>query len=416
MEPVTASSIYRLRNIPELEGLEVEVEARGGRLSARVKGSASPLLKFLIKRFFSSHSSLGRLDTLNGSNIYSLYFPPIPSPAHERLFESFISTHVFKRPRPMAATIGVSDQCQYRCAHCSAANRPTGIPEMTFDEVKRVIDECLELGVSNITFTGGEPLLRSDLDRLIEAVPEELSVSQVFTNGAGLNAERVSELRTAGLYGLQVSLDSPDSAEHDRSRGSSGAFQAVRQGVAEAHRVGLLVGLSTYVTRNRVWEDHFLPRMAELAADWGARELTVFDAIETGRMRGKKELTLDQHSRRRLLAEMGKVNRHYHGRMRTVTQSWTNSGRGFSRLIGCLAGNFQLHITAQGDFTPCDFTPLSIGNIREFSVSELWQALLAHPAYRRRTRRCRMQDPNFRKKYIETIPERADLPYRLDSL
>ena len=415
MKEAVTSRIYRLRSIPELRNLEVEVEVRGDGLKSRLRGTASPLLRFLIKRFFSSHSSLGSLASVYGTNIYSLYFPPIPSPAHERLFESFISTHVFKRPRPMAATIGVTGQCQYRCEHCSAADRSSDRPEMTFNEVKRVIGECLDLGVSNITFTGGEPLLRSDLARLVASVPPELSVSQVFTNGAGLTAERIAELRSAGLYGLQVSLDSPDPAEHDHMRGSDGAFYAVERGVAEARRAGLLVGLSTYVTRNRIWEDHFLPRMAELAAGWGAQELTVFDAIETGRLLGKKDLTLGPLSRRKLLAEMRKVNRRYRGRMRTVSLSWTNSGRGFSRLIGCLAGNFQLHITAQGDFTPCDFTPLSFGNIRESSVSELWRTLLAHPAYRRRTLRCRMQDQDFRKKYIETIPEGADLPYRIKS-
>ena len=49
------------------------------------------------------------------------------------------------------------------------------------------------------------------------------------------------------------------------------------------------------------------------------------------------------------------------GRLRVITQSWTNSRRGFSLLIGCLAGNRRAHVTTQGDLTPCDFTPLSFG-------------------------------------------------------
>jgi len=406
---------YRLKGIPEMKDLEVDVEACSGKLKTRVRGVSSPLLRFLIKRFFSSHSSLGSLANIGGSNIYSLYFPPIPSPAHERLFESFISTHVFKRPRPMAATIGITGECQYCCAHCSAADRSPNRPDMSLNEIKKCIDECLDLGVSNITFTGGEPLLRPDLAQLIAYVPEKFAASQVFTNAAVLTPERIEEMSSAGIYGLQISLDSPDPEDHDSMRGSDGAFAAVERGVKEARRAGLLVGLSTYATRNRIWENHFLPRMAELAAEWGVQELTVFDAIETGRLLGKKDLTLDRPSRRKLLAQMRAVNRRYHGRMRTVAQSWTNSGRGFSRVIGCLAAYFQLHITSQGDFTPCDFTPLSFGNIRESSVGELWQTLLSHPAYRKPTLRCRMQDPDFRRKYIDTIPEGADLPYRINS-
>ncbi len=413
MKQKTVSRTYRLKQIPELENLEIEVAVHGDILRCKIKGKISPLLRLIINRFFSSHSSLGKLASIDGSNIYSLYFPPIPSPAHERLFESFISTHVFKRPKPMAATIGVTNQCQYRCEHCSAAGRSAKQPDMTTEEIKRAINQCLDLGVSNITFTGGEPLLRQDLNTLIASVPPEKAVTQVFTNAAALTLGRIAEMSKAGVYGLQVSLDSPEPAEHDRLRGSAGAFRAVEKGVTQARQAGLLVGVSTYTTRSRVWEDHFLSRMANLVAGWGAQELTVFDAIETGRLEGRKDLMLDRLSRWKLLQQMGSVNRHFRGKMRIVTQSWTNSGRGFSRLIGCLAGHFQLHITAMGEFTPCDFTPLSFGNIRESSVQELWQRLLSHPAYRRRSQHCRMQDPKFRRKYIETIPEDTSTPYTL---
>ena len=105
------------------------------------------------------------------------------------------------------------------------------------------------------------------------------------------------------------------------------------------------------------------------------------------------------------------VNRVHKGRLRVITQSWTNSGRGFSLLIGCLAANLQCHVTAQGDLTPCDFTPLSFGNVRDADVAELWQRMLEHPAYAKRSLHCRMQYPEFRQTYIETIPEGASLPY-----
>jgi MoaA/NifB/PqqE/SkfB family radical SAM enzyme len=404
---------YRVTRIPELKNLEVEVEAVGERLKTRVNGIFSPWLLLFIKKYFSSHTSLGSFGTRNGGNVYSLYFPPIPGPAHERTFESVLSTLIYKRAIPLAATIGVTGRCQYSCAHCSAAGRSPDRPDMSLQEIRRVIGECLDLGVSNITFTGGEPLLRKDLSSIIASVPREKAVCQVFTNGALLTAGRIAGMADAGIYGIQVSLDSPDPEENDRMRGSEGAFAAVEQGIKEAHRAGLLVGLSTYASRSRV-KSGFLLHMAKLAADWGVNEISVFDAIETGRMRGKKDQMLDRDSRRRLLAEMKAVNQLYRGRLRVVTQSWTNSGRSFSRFIGCLAAKFQLHITAQGDLTPCDFTPLSFGNIRDSSVSDLWQGLLLHPAYRRQTLHCRMQDPAFRRQYIETIPENADLPFRME--
>jgi MoaA/NifB/PqqE/SkfB family radical SAM enzyme len=96
-----------------------------------------------------------------------------------------------------------------------------------------------------------------------------------------------------------------------------------------------------------------------------------------------------------------------------ITQTWTNSGLGFSRFIGCLAANWQFHITAQGDFTPCDFTPLTFGNVRTEAVKDLWERMLGHPAYSKHQLSCRMQDSLFRKRYIDQIPEGAELPYAI---
>jgi MoaA/NifB/PqqE/SkfB family radical SAM enzyme len=87
--------------------------------------------------------------------------------------------------------------------------------------------------------------------------------------------------------------------------------------------------------------------------------------------------------------------------MHVITQSWTKSRSGFARYIGCLAGHYQFHISAGGDFRPCDFTPLSIGNVRQESVASLWKKLTIHPAYRKHRQDCRMQCPSFREEYID---------------
>jgi MoaA/NifB/PqqE/SkfB family radical SAM enzyme len=143
-------------------------------------------------------------------------------------------------------------------------------------------------------------------------------------------------------------------------------------------------------------------------------EISVFDAIEVGGLRGRKDEMLDQKAREVLLEDNRTANKKHPKKPRVITQTWTNSGRGFSRFIGCLAANWQFHITAQGDFTPCDFTPLSFGNVRSESIRNLWEKLLRHPAYHERTLSCRMQDPAFRKQYIDTIPDDAELPYQIE--
>ena len=406
---------YQFPNIPELKKLSIIVENKGDIIRTAISGTNSLWVRFLIKFYFGFHNKIGTLARLDGSNVYSMYLPPFPSLAHARMFEVFLSSVLFKRKIPMAVTIGVTTGCQYRCVHCSTKGRSKSRPDLSLKELRRTVQQCLDLGVTNITFTGGEPLLRDDLEQLISSVSPDQAISQVFTNSLALTPERAKSLKDAGIFGVQISLDSADPAEHDRLRGLNGAFRAVEEGVRNALNAGLLVGISTYATRQNALS-HNIISIADLCSQWGVHEISIFDAIKTGGLSDQEDVTLDRISRKVLHKDSILVNKKYQKIPRVITQSWTNSGSGFSRFIGCLAANRQFHITAQGDFTPCDFTPLSFGNVRTKSVKGLWEKLISHPAYCQHQLSCRMQDLFFRKQYIDKIPENADLPYAISDL
>jgi MoaA/NifB/PqqE/SkfB family radical SAM enzyme len=414
MEGVLAME-YRFPNLPELEGLSILVRNDNGRIKADLLGSYSIKTWFFVKLYFFVFNKAGSLINLHGSSVSSMYIPPIPSQPHARIFESYLAAALFDRRIPQAVTIGVTTACQFHCVHCSAKGRSKTVPVLTADELKEITRQCISLGVTNITFTGGEPLLRTDLEEIIASIPKEKAISLVFTNALGLTLERAKSLKEAGLFGVHISLDSVNPSAHDLFRGFKDAFKFVEKGVKNALEAGLLVGISTYVTRDKALNHDIVP-MAELCAQWGIHEMTVFDAIQTGEFKDEKGITLNKKARNVLLKDSKIINKKYKGTPRIITQTWTNSGRGFSRFIGCLAANLQFHITAQGDFTPCDFTPLSFGNIKKVPLSELWGKILHHPAYKCRRQTCRMQDPEFRKKYIESIPEDADLPFPIDKL
>lgn len=393
---------YPFPNLELLRRVRLEVGFVDGRLVPRVQGPFAPVLRWAFSRFLDVYNHVGAVAEVGPARVYTLYVPPIPSPMHARHTEAFVRRWLLGERVPLAVTIAVTGRCQCSCLHCSAAGAsPAGAP-LSPDEVRRVVAESVALGATNVTFTGGEPLLRDDLEALVASVPGDAAVALVFTNAIGLSPARARQLRAAGLWGVQVSLDSPDPAEHDRRRGFSGSFEAVRRGVAAAREAGLLVGLSTYATDASV-RDGALTRIAALGAAWGAHELTVFDAIPTGRLREHGELLLTRKSRRRLVREGLELRARHRGRMHVVTQSWTNSRRGFARFIGCLAGHYQFHVAADGQFRPCDFTPLALGNVRETAISELWRRLTTHPAYRRHSHACRMQSPAFRRR-IAQVP------------
>lgn len=409
---------YRFPEAPELAGLSVTAEARGRLVTLRPRGRGALRFVPYLTAYSAWLTAAGPIEAGDDSHpgLYSLYLPPLPSEPHRRQILGDLRTLVLHDPSPLALTLGVTDRCQCTCGHCSAVRRDGEAVPLSGDELHRVIAQALDdLNVDVITFTGGEPLLRDDLEDLVACVPTEKAITLVFTNGLLLDPGRARSLAAAGLFGVHLSLDSPDPVEHDRLRGHDGCFAAVEQAAKAATGAGLKVGISTYISRHTARSDR-LERIAALAASWGAVEVTVFDAIATGRLFEHPEIHMSPEDHRAVVAQGKRISRRYGNRPRVVTQSWTNDPHSFGRLIGCLAATLQVHVTAHGELAPCDFTPLSFGNVREAPLDELWRRLVAHPEWSRRRLKCRMQDPAFRTRYIDTIPAGAPLPCPITAL
>jgi MoaA/NifB/PqqE/SkfB family radical SAM enzyme len=403
---------YTFPNIPQLRGFSIDVENRGDKLFTKIHGAKGLLYGILFKLYFAFWNSrnVGPIVTREDGNIYSMFLPPMPSYAHMRQVENLLRNWLFKDRRPMAVTIAVTRQCQLGCVHCSALRTGSSGPDLSRDEIKRVVDECIELGVTNITFTGGEPLLRQDLEELVALVPGDKAVALVFTNALALDAKRAASLKAAGAKAVFISLDDPDSAIHDDFRRRPGAYQAVKEGVKNAIQAGLPVCLSTYASNESVREGK-LARLAAVGKEWGVHEISVFDVIPTGKLLREDNILLTKENHKELRRQAFEINKLYGGRPRVVTQSWTNTRSGMAIVVGCLAGHLQFHVTSVGDFTPCDFTPLSFGNVRTESVGAIWRKVIEHPAFRKHCYECRMQTASFREKYICAIPPEASLPY-----
>ncbi len=117
--------------------------------------------------------------------------------------------------------ISVTDRCNFRCVYCmpkevfNSQHRFLGRSELlSFEEITRLVRASAQLGVRKIRFTGGEPLVRRDLEQLIAMVAaiEGIDDMSLTTNASLLSAERARQLRDAGLERINVSLDALDDA------------------------------------------------------------------------------------------------------------------------------------------------------------------------------------------------------------
>src|SRR5216110_2600346 len=128
-------------------------------------------------------------------------------------------------PRPYALLAEVTYRCPLHCPYCSnpvalpvaallgeAPRRPQGggysNGELSTDEWARVIREAAALGVLQIGFSGGEPLVRRDLPDLVRAAREAKLYTNLITSGVGLGDDCLGALRDAGLDSIQLSFQS----------------------------------------------------------------------------------------------------------------------------------------------------------------------------------------------------------------
>ncbi len=159
--------------------------------------------------------------------------------------------------------VSLTDRCNFRCPYCMP-ERPDFLPRadlLTRAELGRMIGLFVgELGVSRLRLTGGEPLLRRDLEAVIADLQplrarglERISL----TTNAALLARRASALKAAGLDDLNISLDALTPETFARLSGGR-AIAPVLAGIAAAHDAGLALKLNAVIVRG-INEDEILP-------------------------------------------------------------------------------------------------------------------------------------------------------------
>ena len=143
--------------------------------------------------------------------------------------------------------ISVTDRCNFRCPYCMPAEvygeRYHFLPRseiLTFEEIARLVRVFAGLGVTKIRLTGGEPLLRQDLPKLVAMLTGVPGVDDLALTTNGFLLERLARpLKDAGLRRITVSLDSLDDAVFGRMNGRNFGVGPVLSGIRQAEAVGL---------------------------------------------------------------------------------------------------------------------------------------------------------------------------------
>ena len=143
--------------------------------------------------------------------------------------------------------VSVTDRCNFRCPYCMPAEiygeRYEFLPRadlLTFEEIARLVRVFVGLGAEKVRLTGGEPLVRSGLEKLIAMLaPIEGIADLTLTTNGYLLAQQAQALRDAGLQRVTVSLDSLDDEVFGRMNGRGFGVKTVLDAIDKAREVGL---------------------------------------------------------------------------------------------------------------------------------------------------------------------------------
>lgn len=272
--------------------------------------------------------------------------------------------------------------CNLACGHCyldAVQRKNQATNELSTEEALAVLGDLGGFADgAMIVLTGGEPLLRRDLERLVAAASAQGLMPVIGTNGTLLDATRARSLRESGAVGVGISIDSVRPEFHDRLRGQAGAWKRSMAGIVAAREAGLAVQVQMSLFRDNLAD---IVDVADLAEANGALALNLFFLVCTGRGVSQTDLSEEEYetaldfilrlqARRKNLMVRARCAP-YLRRMAGLHAGETRDG--YAEWSGaCLAGRSYFRITPEGDVTPCPYIPQAVGNIRTADASILW--------------------------------------------
>ena len=199
----------------------------------------------------------------------------------------------FRRP-VRDLRISVTDRCNFRCPYCMPAEvygeRYKFLPReslLTFEEITRLTRILVKLGVTKVRITGGEPLVRANVDGLIAMLSDVPGIEDLaMTTNAYLLTQFAQKLRDAGLRRITISLDSLDDEVFRTMNGRNFGTERVLEGIATADEVGFSpIKINAVVQRGI--NDHTIVDLARFAKE-GGYIVRFIEYMDVGTLNGWK--------------------------------------------------------------------------------------------------------------------------------
>lgn len=286
---------------------------------------------------------------------------------------------------PFLIALNLTQRCNLACDHCyldAKILKEGSTDELNTGEIKTVLSDIADLSPEcMVVLTGGEPLLRRDIEELASHASALGLMVVIGSNGLMLTPKRIESLKRAGVAGIGISLDSLVPEKHDVFRGRKGAWDKTMAAIDACVAGGLAFQLHFSVTDDTADE---IDDMVAFARDAGAMVLNVFFLVCTGR--GEKYTDISPEKYEQVLRRVAHAAReekrlmvrakcapHFKRIAMEIDPDWPITAAHGYDAGGCLAATRYARITPEGNVTPCPYMEASVGSVRDIPFSQIWQ-------------------------------------------
>ncbi len=323
------------------------------------------LRQALILLLAFRHNKVVRV--FNGYKLH-LYLPAYPSPS----FFYAIDSKLIRTPaRAITVVFSMTKACSYKCEHCYQSK--DGGPDLDLELLKKTAQSIQDIGVAMFDIEGGEPLIRYErLLALLKSL-DERSELWINTTGAQLTPAILQEMKDAGLFGLMVSIHSPDPAVHDLFTGVSGSYDTACNALKMCREAALVAAVNCVLSEGDVRAGS-LRKIMELAKELDTDYVQLIHPKPAGKWMGKQEDMLmnpllitylrEQHVRFNSPA--------MHNYPSLAAQVFEES----KSVLGCTCGGIdRFYVNAYGEVQPCEFLNVSFGNVQEEAFESIYNRM-----------------------------------------
>ncbi|HEY9329706.1 MAG TPA: pyrroloquinoline quinone biosynthesis protein PqqE [Streptomyces sp.] len=284
---------------------------------------------------------------------------------------------------PWGLLAELTHACPLHCGYCSNPLELTRRSrELTAEHWVDVFRQAAEMGVLQTHLSGGEPLLRKDLEAIVTGAEESGIYTQLVTSGSGLTADRLSSLAGAGLRSVQLSVQHADPAVSDRIAGSR-AFAAKESAAALVTEAGLPLGVNAVLHRHNL---DAVDGLVELALRWGADRIELANTQFYGWGLLNREALMP--GRDQVARAVESVDRWRESLDGTLEIVWVAPDYFNGVAKPCMGGwgAVSLTVTPDGTALPCPAAATLPGldpvNVRDHPLRWIWEESRAFNLYR----------------------------------